>query len=105
MESEIKIGPTRFQITVIENLRDPRNDESLDGHILYGESRIYLNAKLGDQSRRQTLWHEILHAVLVQAGVQEHDEQQIDALAYGVVGVLQDNPWLREPVGGSDGEK
>jgi Zn-dependent peptidase ImmA (M78 family) len=63
----------------------------------YEQARIRINARLDPQLKRVTLWHEIIHALLFNAGVYtaEHNEQQIDALAHGIIQVLRDNPWLK----------
>ena len=44
--------------------------------------------------KRVTLWHELIHGILENAGIHNHDEQQIDAIAYGIVAVLQAVPAL-----------
>ena len=66
------------------------------GHCDYEHARIRIHRTLDPQLKRVTLWHEIIHALLFNAGVYEpeHNEQQIDALAHGIVQVLRDNPQL-----------
>ena len=89
----IKIGPIHYVVKEVEGLRD--GDEKLDGNIKYGEGVIYVEASLTGSPRRQVLWHEILHALVVHTGRRKHDDELIDALAYGIMQVLQDNPFLR----------
>jgi len=64
------------------------------GHCDYEHTCIRIRRSLNPQLKRVTLWHEIIHALLFNAGVyeSEHNEQQIDALAHGIVQVLRDNP-------------
>ncbi len=89
----IKIGAITYQIVEVPGLHNETGDK-YDGHILYSKDEIRLEADLADQTKRQTLWHEVIHAILIHAGHQKHDESQVDALAYGIMNVLQDNPWL-----------
>ena len=91
----IRIGGIEYLVIEREELRD--DGERIDGQFCHTESEIRLDAALGPQARRATLWHEILHGVLVHAGyTDEHDERMIAALAYGVMQVLQDNPVMRD---------
>lgn len=94
----VRIGPVRFQIVTHHNLCDKDGSTRLDGHIIYALSEIRLDDDLGPQARRQTIWHEVLHGILTQAGVKKHDEATIEALTYGLMDVLQNNPWLATPV-------
>jgi len=92
--NKIKVGGIKFKTFIVKHLKS-RDDTKLNGWIKYDPSKILLNKKLGKQNRRVVLWHEILHAILEQAGFQEHDETQLIALSYGIVQVLRDNPDLR----------
>lgn len=94
----IQIGGIRFAVVTDHNLVDDNGVTRLDGHIRYGSSEIRLDDGLGPQARRATIWHEVLHGILTQAGVKKHDEALIEALTYGLMSVLRDNPWLAEPV-------
>ena len=54
---------------------------------------------------RDTTLHEVLHAILLNAGFQrstDEEERYVLALATGLTGVLQDNPefakWLIQPI-------
>jgi Zn-dependent peptidase ImmA (M78 family) len=63
------------------------------GHISYDKSNIRISRELDEYGRRVTLWHELLHAIIAQAG-RENDsvsEQDIEALAHGIVEVLERN--------------
>jgi hypothetical protein len=93
MEHRIKIGPMVFQVTKVGALKNSKG-ERFDGWIYHDTCRICLDENLTDQYERVVLWHEIIHEILTQAGVEDQNEGLIDAMAYGLVGVLQDNPWL-----------
>ena len=63
--------------------------------------RIYCDVR-PDAEVRQTLWHEVLHAlcdklhIKVDEGSLNDQETAIDLLATGINAVLQDNPLLRD---------
>ena len=86
----IKIGPVVYEVTVDNRVAN----ESMWGQIVYAESKIELNPGMSAQHRSITLWHEIIHGMLIQGGIREHDERIMDVLAHGIVGVLKDNPEL-----------
>ena len=89
----VHIGGIEYLVVEHDPLRE--GDERIDGQFCHTESEIRLDAGLGEQARRVTLWHEIIHGCLVHAGyTNEHDEQMVAALAYSVMQVVRDNPWL-----------
>lgn len=94
---QIKIGPIIYEVVEEKGLTTPDKNSKLDGHIRYGPCEIAVDVDLSEQSKRVTIWHEVVHAILETAGIHKHDEGMVDALAYGIMGVLQDNEWLREP--------
>jgi hypothetical protein len=96
VSEQIKIGPIVYELVDVAGLHDQEDRCKLDGHIRYGPCIIELEKNLSPQARCQVLWHEVLHAILAHAGYQKHDDCLLDALAYGIMAVLQDNPWLVE---------
>lgn len=90
LPKSVKIGPIVYGVK--EDTRVA--NESMWGQIVYAESSIELNPGMSEQHRTITLWHEILHGMLVQGGIREHDERILDVLAHGIVSVLKDNPEL-----------
>jgi hypothetical protein len=91
--SFVKIGGIVYAVEYVQNLRD--GDAKLNGWIQYDPSTISIEATMGEQAAAQVMWHEILHGIATQAGRHgELKEQTIDALAYGIVQVLRDNPDL-----------
>jgi hypothetical protein len=90
----VRIGAIDYEIIDKSRLLD--GSDPLDGQMVHSQSQILLDDALGPSARWITLWHEILHAILVRAGYQEHDEGQMAALSYGIVEALHDNPWLAE---------
>jgi len=95
---KVKIGPIKYKIVEKKRLTNHGRDTKLDGSASYSHCRIGIEKGLNKQAKRLTLWHEIIHCILVQNGVGEHDERVVDAMAYGILDVLQDNPELNERV-------
>ena len=93
--SKIKIGTQIFDIKIIDDLHD--SGRELDGWLQPWKSEISLDSRLNTYSSRLTLWHEIVHQIIAIAGIKEDiPEPAIDALAYGVIQILEDNKWIAE---------
>ena len=89
----LRIGAIEYAVVRVKGLSV--DDEPADGCLAYLECAIQLEATTAPQLSRVTLWHEILHAILAHSGRQlDHDEDEIEALAHGIVQVLRDNPEL-----------
>lgn len=97
LPTKIKIGPITYEVHEREGLATKDRERILDGEIRHGDCVILIEKSLAPQAQRQTIWHEVVHAILTQAGVRKQDENQVDVIAYGIMGVLQDNPWLAGP--------
>lgn len=96
--TSIKIGAITYEVIVVERLLGD-NDKKLDGQITYSIPKIELDGNLSPVMRRQVLWHEIIHGILTQAGRQDEvSEGAVDALAYGIFGVINGNPAISEVV-------
>lgn len=93
---KVKVGPITYKIVEKKRLTNDNEDTKIDGSANYTHCKIRLDKRLGKQTKRLTLWHEIVHCILVQNSITEHDETMINALAYGIINVLQDNPELRK---------
>ena len=85
-------------------MRDPDNNQKLNGMIRHSRSRITIDGELSRQVKQQVLWHEVLHAILMQTGFDDQDERMLDCLSHGIMGVLLHNremrDWLIEEQGG-----
>lgn len=100
---KIHIHPMDYTIKVI-----PVDDEDPDSDITASwHSRqlceIYINDKLVELVRGAQLWIEMFNVVLRQCGYMNHNktsQRRLHAIGYGIIGILRDNPELREPVGG-----
>ena len=93
MIETVHVGPTTFVVKRIDDFHD--SDGDLFGRIRYAPCVIEIGDTLCGQSQFQTIWHEVIHAILVQSGREEHDEGIVSAISYGIIDVLQRNPGLR----------
>lgn len=93
---QIKIGPITYEVVTVPGLRDGADGKKLFGEIKYGSCEIRVESNYAPQQTRQTLWHEIVHIVLVQLGRadESNDEALVDGMAYALMRVIEDNPWL-----------
>lgn len=91
---KILIGPMAFEVREIERLMV--GNEKVMGELEHDVGVLFIEANCLPVVKRITLWHEVLHAMLAQAGYSEHDEQLVEMLSYRIVEVLQRNPVLRE---------
>ncbi len=87
---QVQIGPILYDVLRIPELASDAG--SLCGDFSFSRARIRINADDDPQCQVVTLWHEVIHGILYTAGLRDHDEQIIDALAHGLVQVLSDNP-------------
>jgi Zn-dependent peptidase ImmA (M78 family) len=87
---KLRVGSIDYTVAYVKDLRDPDSGVPLFGLLMLSTGTISIEANMASQAQQQTLWHEILHAFLFQAGIRSemHNEVQIDVLAYGVMGLL-----------------
>lgn len=91
LPKSVKIGALTFD--VVEEARTAIDGKY--GALQYCDSVISLTPGMSIQHQTIVLWHEMIHAMLTNAGIREQDEQIPMALSHGIVQLLQDNPALR----------
>jgi Zn-dependent peptidase ImmA (M78 family) len=102
--SRVRVGGHEFTI----RYRKFADKEKALGLCIYKDARVEIATGQTPFDTRDTVLHEIMHALLAKQGhvgscfKNETEERYVNALASGVVGVLQDNPelakWLIEPL-------
>lgn len=101
--SKMRIGAIDYSIEEREEFRDD-DGTKLNGLVQHTECAIVIEASMPEQAKYQTLWHEVLHAIAAQAGMDGNEaitHSLLDMFAYGISGALRDNPWLgKYPFGG-----
>ncbi len=86
------VGPVAYHVLEAKDLAD--GDHTLWGQIDYGAGEILIDPETAPDYRRVLIWHEVLHAILAHAG-QKLEEETIQALAYGIVSLIDSNPGNR----------
>jgi hypothetical protein len=106
----IKIGPVTYTVLEVESLgENPAETQEIAGQTIvtkpaeiilgdvsYDQETIRIVESNGPQHRAIHLMHEIIHAVLYQAGKisEQADESLVVALSYGLTDLIRDNPEL-----------
>lgn len=88
----IRIAGVEYEIKLVPNLNNGTN--LAYGYIDYENSVISLSETNGAEHQRrcQILWHEILHGIRENNGMEiENEEAVVDMFARGIYQVLQDN--------------
>ena len=84
----MKIGIYEYEYQEVENLKE--NNKKIDGLCEYATLTISVEKKLLPIHKQVTLWHEMLHVISEQYSL-HLNEREVDCLAHGVVGILNDN--------------
>lgn len=88
----VRIAGVEYRVIIVPHLMNGAT--AAYGHIDYENSVIELSDTFGTehQKRCQVLWHEILHGIRENNGMEiENEEAVVDMFAKGIYQVLQDN--------------
>lgn len=88
----IRIAGVEYKVELVPHLNNGTN--LAYGHIDFETSVIELSDTVGTehQKRCKVLWHEILHGIRENNGMEiENEEEIVDMFAKGIYQVLQDN--------------
>jgi hypothetical protein len=99
MLKTIKVGPVTYEIKEVPRLIGSGSDGKrawLNGDVDFQACVIRIEQDAAAQIKAETLWHEAVHAILAQAGYEDHPESMVVALGYGLVQLVRDNPELIE---------
>lgn len=91
LTSKVKVGGVHYTVEEQENMI--QNDD-LWGRVDYFNSQIRIDKSLSDDRKEQVLIHETLHAIFMEAGYKEQDEDMINRVSIVLHQVLKDNPNL-----------
>ena len=92
-QKTIIIGGIPYKLSPTEDIKD-HNGNLAWGTVSHGEGEISYDSNQRGFPRAVTITHEALHVILTQAGVDQNEVEDnvIDALAYGIVSFIIQNP-------------
>lgn len=90
MIDKVKIGAVTYDIVRDATL----GDTGYNGQIRFNRCQIAIVDGIHPTAAMQTLWHEIIHGIFHNAGIIEQPESLMEAISYGVMQVLTDNPGI-----------
>lgn len=108
MIKSIKIGAIDYAVIEKEDLYfvdDGGKRCGLHGDIQWANAQIRVASDQTEQVKVAVLWHEAVHGILNNAGMNDHPEALVQALGYGLVQLVRDNPELVRLTMGTDGNQ
>jgi len=96
MPDTIYLFPTFFDVVDITR----RESKRISGNCTYGQREIAIDPSIHEEEKKGVMMHEIVHSILYQAGILDHNEATLDVLAYGFLSIVRGNKdlirWLEE---------
>jgi hypothetical protein len=91
--TSVKVGAVEYSVAEVAGLR--LDGAEMCGLCRVGPCQIEVKADMPAARARETLLHEVIHAVNSEYGI-GLKERQVQALGTALVQVLRDNPALKE---------
>ena len=85
------VGGVTYTAEFVPNLMAK---DDLWGKVDFFNSSIYIDDSLSESRKEQTFIHELTHAIFLEAGYKEQDEDMINRISIVLHQVLKDNPDL-----------
>ena len=89
LPKSIRVGPVNYEVTEVEGLHD--KGEELLGWVTYSDALIRLDSESSEGRKKNVLIHELVHAMLYEAGYDEQEEELVRRLSNVLTQVLRDN--------------
>lgn len=83
-----RIGGNDYTVEIVPKLVERH---CLFGQVTYKDTHVQIDDSLSPSRTNETLIHELLHAVLFEAGYEEQDEELVQRAANVLHGMLRDN--------------
>lgn len=89
LPDKVRVGANDYSVKLVEALME--NSDRM-GDVNYSKVTIRIDNSLDKSILKETLAHELVHAMLYEAGnYNEHDEEQIELVGKVLAMVLRDN--------------
>lgn len=86
---KFRVGSVDYTVKEVDGLHD--GGQVLLGWVVYHDNLILLDSSASEIRKQNTLVHELVHAMLYEAGIEDQDEDLVTRLAHVLHGVLRDN--------------
>ena len=86
---KFRVGSVDYTVKEVDGLHD--GGQELLGWVTYHDNLIRLDSNASAIRKQNTLVHELVHAMLYEAGIEDQDEDLVTRLAHVLHGVLRDN--------------
>jgi hypothetical protein len=83
-----RVGTLDYKVTEAPDMIRKHN---LFGQVTYDDGIIEVEPTLSEQRKHNVIVHELVHAMLFEAGYDEQDEEQVRRLGNVLTQVLRDN--------------
>lgn len=88
MENKLKVGGITYDVKIVDDL-DGSDGEW--GCTKYKKAKIHLDSGMNVQVHNQTFVHELTHALLMESGFTDHEEDMANRIGLVLYQVLKDN--------------
>lgn len=88
LPKSIRVGANDYELNRVRGLSA---GETLWGQIVYGTNRINIEDSLEGSRVRDVIAHELAHAILYEAGYDDHEEEQANRIGKVLAMLLRDN--------------
>lgn len=95
LPTTVKVGGVNYTVEEQEHLIQK---EDIWGKVDYFSTEIQVDASLSIDRKEQTFIHELTHAIFLEAGYKEQEEDMINRVSIVLHQVLKDNPNLVQSV-------
>ena len=89
LPKSIRIGSVEYGVKEVEGLHD--SGQELLGWVTYCDTLIRIDTNVSESRKKNVLMHEVLHAMLYEAGYDEQDEELVRRLGNVMTQVFIDN--------------
>ncbi|NMH68597.1 hypothetical protein HF072_07360 [Bacillus sp. RO3] len=88
--NEVKVAGITYKVLEKEYVEIEQN-KNYAGSCCYNDSEINVLTTLSDTRKEQVFVHELVHAILMEAGFDDHDEDQVNRIGIVLHQVLKEN--------------
>lgn len=98
-ELTFRVGAVDYKIESVDGMQ---TKYKLLGQVYYSDGIIEIDSDICADRKKNVIIHELLHAMLYEAGYDEQDEEQVRRLGNVLTQVLRDNDFefMRDEEGG-----